>query len=58
MISFMSCFIMFNKLIMKSTITIDKELSRELEILKGSKTWNEFLKELLVVYKEYKNKET
>ena len=54
----MSCFIMFNKLIMKSTITIDKELSRELEILKGSKTWNEFLKELLVVYKEYKNKET
>ena len=39
---------------MKSTITIDKELRKELEILKGSKTWDEFLKELLTIYKEYR----
>ena len=39
---------------MKSTITIDKELRKELEILKGSRTWDEFLKELLTIYKEYR----
>ncbi len=39
---------------MKSTITINKELRKELEALKGSKTWEEFLKELLLIYKEVK----
>lgn len=39
---------------MKSTITINRELREELEALKGSKTWEEFLKELLLTYKEVK----
>lgn len=31
---------------MQSTITISKELKKELERYKGNKTWEEFLKEI------------
>lgn len=41
---------------MKSTITIDKELRKELENLKGEKTWEEFVRELIEVYEKNRKK--
>ncbi len=39
---------------MITTITIPSEIKKELEKLKGNKTWAEFLKELIEIYKEYR----
>ncbi|BBL45349.1 hypothetical protein MJ1_0176 [Nanobdella aerobiophila] len=39
---------------MITTITISKEIKEEVEKVKGNKKWDEFLMELINIYKEYK----